>query len=107
MNELSIEKVNNDIIKLRRLNIKIDIVNNHIKNLLEKTNIYIRGFGKINIDRTINEIADNLDDLYIMKDDYKQEIADIECSYNFNDGEYKNIYEYKYHIEKEKNIKII
>jgi hypothetical protein len=58
MNELSIEKVNNDIIKLRRLNIKIDIVNNHIKNLLEKTNIFIRGFGKINIDKTINEIAE-------------------------------------------------
>ena len=95
-----IDKVNKDIITIRKLNIKIDIINNHIKNLLEKTNIYIRGFSKKKIDETINEITENLDDLYLRRDEYNQEIANIICSYNFN---CKNMYEYKYYIEKESN----
>jgi hypothetical protein len=101
---MEIDKINNDIINIRKLNIKIDIVNNHIKNLLEKTNIFIRGFGKINIDKTINEITNNLEDLYIRRDEYKQEIADIECSYEeyYKNRFCKNIYECKYYIEKEK-----
>jgi hypothetical protein len=105
--EISLDKVNTDINKLRRLNIKLDIINNHIKNLLENSNIFIRGFGKININKTINEIADNLDDLYTIKDEYKQQITDIECSYNFTEDKYKNIYEYKYFLEKEQINQII
>lgn len=97
-----IDRVNENIIKIRRLNIKIDIVNNHIKNLLEKTNINIRGFNKQMIDETINEITDNLDDLYIIRDEYKENIIKIENSYNdyYNYYNCKNIYECKYYIEK-------
>ena len=100
---MEISKVNDDIIKLRKLNIKIAIVNNHIEKLLYKTDIFIRGFGKCNIDKAINEIADNLDDLYLRKEEYNQEIANIECSYDhyYKNNNCKNIYECKYYIEKE------
>lgn len=98
-----IDKVNKDIITIRKLNIKIDIINNHIKNLLEKTNINIRGFSKKKIDETIDEITENLDDLYLRRDEYNQEIANIICSYNFINNNCKNMYEYKYYIEKESN----
>jgi|LakMenEpi03Aug12_release.lakeMendotaPanAssembly.Ray.scaffolds.fasta_scaffold103114_4 hypothetical protein len=102
MDDEEINRINNDISLIRRLNIKIDIVNNHIKNLLKKTNIFIRGFSKLKIDKTINEITDNLEDLYIRRDEYKQEIMEIEYKYDC-----KNIYEYKYQIEKENKLKII
>lgn len=100
--EDELNKVKEDIIKIRKLNIKIDIINNHIDKLLCKTNIYIRGFGKVNIDKVINEITENIDDLYIRRDNYRQEIANIEYSYNeyYKNNNCKNIYEYKYYIEK-------
>ena len=95
-----IDKVNKDIITIRKLNIKIDIINNHIKNLLEKTNINIRGFSKKKIDETIDEITENLDDLYLRRDEYNQEITNIICSYDYIQMDSKNIYEFKYYIEK-------
>ena len=99
--ELEIDKINSDIITLRKLNIKMDIVNNHIQKLLLKTDIYIRGFGKTNIDKVINEITDNIDDLYIRRDNLRQEIANIECKYHdyYKNKNCKNIYECKYYIE--------
>ena len=104
--ELEIDRINSDITTLRKINIKIDIINNHIQRLLMKTDIYIRGFGKTNIDKVINEITDNIDDLYIRRDNLRQEIANIECKYHdyYKNNNCKNIYECKYYIEKETSI---
>jgi len=96
-------EIDNDITLLRKLNIKIDIINNHIQYSLLKTDIYIRGFGKANIDKTINEITDNIEDLYIRRDELKQEIANIECKYHdyYKNKNCRNIYECKYYINNE------
>lgn len=99
--EINLDRVNSDIEKLRKLNIKIDIVNNQISKLILKTDIYIRGFSKINLDKTIDEIADNIDGLYLRRDEYKQEIADIECFYRDRIINCNNIYECRYYIKKE------
>ena len=40
-------KIDIDITLLRKLNIKIDIINNHIQYSLLKTDIYIKRFGKV------------------------------------------------------------
>lgn len=96
-------EIDNDITLLRKLNIKIDIINNHIQHSLLKTDIYIRGFDKANIDKSINEIAENIDELYIRRDNLKQEIANIECKYQdyYKNKNCRNIYECKYYINKE------
>ena len=96
-------KIDIDITLLRKLNIKIDIINNHIQRSLLKTDIYIRGFGKANIDKAINEITDNVEDLYIRRDELKQEIANIECKYHdyYKNKNCRNIYECKYYINNE------
>lgn len=96
-------EIDNDITLLRKLNIKIDIINNHIQRSLLKTDIYIRGFGKANIDKAINEITDNVEDLYIRRDELKQEIANIKCKYHdyYKNKNCRNIYECKYYINNE------